>query len=144
MIEIRLATPEDAPAVARLNRLFNDVEAPAEAYAARLAAPERVDYPILAEIAGQAIGIANLRLLQPVFYAEPYAEVTELFVEEAYRRQGVGKALMQFAEQMARQAGADEILLLTGFDNQTAQAFYQAIDYERADLSLTKKLTWKD
>ena len=102
-LEVRVARVEDTPEIARLNLLFNGCDEPPERYAARLADPHRVDTPILALIAGRAVGIANLRLLAPVFYPEPYAELTELYVEEAVRRQGVGRALVRFAEQLARQ-----------------------------------------
>src|SRR5664279_3220943 len=110
-LNVRIVTPADAADIARLNRLFNGVDEPEENYARRLADPRRVDTPILAEINGRAIGIANLRLLTAVFYSEPYAELTELFVAESARRLGAGEALVSFAEQLASQSGAAEMLI---------------------------------
>jgi GNAT superfamily N-acetyltransferase len=133
--ELRPATIEDATEIARLNLLFNGCDEPPERYAARLADPGRVDTPLLAFVTGRAVGIANLRLLAPVFYPEPYAELTELFVEEAFRRQGVGRALVHFAEQLARQGGAVELFVLTGNSNLLAQAFYRAIGYQADDIA---------
>jgi GNAT superfamily N-acetyltransferase len=95
MITIRIAQPIDAPEIARLNFYFNGVETPAEEYAARLEDPRRVDNPILAELDGRVFGLANLRLAPSVFYAEPYAELSELFVEKNFRRQGAGQALVR-------------------------------------------------
>ena len=99
-----------------------------------------MDTPILVELGGRAIGLANLRLLQPVFYSEPYAELTELFVEEGYRRLGAGRALIRFAEQLAIGAGANEMLILTNFYNQAAQALYRSLGYRHGDIALTKRL----
>jgi len=137
---IRFAQPEDSAEIARLNRLFNGVDAAAELYAARLADPRRVDTPILAEIEGHTAGLANLRLTPSVFYAEPYAELSELFVEESYRQRGVGRMLVSFAEDLARKSGAKEMIILTGFYNQPAQALYRSLGYIQHDLALSKDL----
>jgi len=139
-LTVRLATPSDAPEIARLNRLFNGVDEPPENYARRLADPRRVDTPVLAQIDGRVISIANLRLLPAVFYSAPYAELTELFIEESARRLGAGAALISFAEQLARQGGAVEILILTDFYNHAAQQLYRTCGYEHYDIALVKKL----
>jgi GNAT superfamily N-acetyltransferase len=137
---VRIATAADAPEIARLNRLFNGVDEPPENYARRMSDPRRVDSPLLAEINGQSIGLANLRLLTAVFYTVPYAELTELFVEERARRLGVGAALVGFAEELAHKAGAVEMLILTDFYNQTALRLYRKLGYEHYDIALAKQL----
>jgi ribosomal protein S18 acetylase RimI-like enzyme len=142
-VRVRTGGPSDCADIARLNRLFNGAEDSPEAYAARLADPRRVDTLLLAELAGGVVGIAVLRLLQPVFYREPYAEVTELYVEESARRQGVGRALMATAGRLAREAGAEEITLLTNTENEAALRFYHALGFELADVSLVKRLREK-
>ena len=139
-LTIRRATPADAAEIARLNRLFNAVDEPAENYVRRMADPRRVDTPILAVDRVQVIGIANLRLLPAVFYSEPYAELTELFVEEGARRLGAGEALVSYAEQLAREAGAVEMLILTDFYNHAAQELYRKLGFEHYDIALSKKL----
>jgi GNAT superfamily N-acetyltransferase len=139
-LTVRTATADDAPEIARLNRLFNGVDEPAENYARRMGDPRRVDTPLLAEINGRVIGIANLRLLTAVFYSEAYAELTELFVEERARRLGAGAALVSYAEDLARKGGAVEMLILTDFYNQTAQQLYRKLGYEHYDIALSKKL----
>jgi ribosomal protein S18 acetylase RimI-like enzyme len=140
-LEIREARPEDAEEIARLNKLFNEVNEPAERYAARLADPNRLDKPLLALREGRAVGMANLRLVKQVFYAEPYAELTELYVEEAYRRQGIARALIRRAERLALEAGATEMVILTGMDNQAAQTLYRNMGFQHLELALKKPLT---
>jgi len=135
-----VATSEDAEALARLNGLFNRVFDPPQTLAHRLEDPRRVETPILAEINGCVVGFSAVRVVPCVFYGTPHAELTELFVEEAWRRRGVGRALMKHTENLAREKGATSLLLLVGFKNAEAQAFYRALGYADRDLAMEKKL----
>jgi GNAT superfamily N-acetyltransferase len=139
-IRTRIASPEDASVLARLNEEFNGSRLPAEHYAARLADPNRVDTPILAEMDGAVAGYANLRILQPVFVKEAYAELTELYVLETARRHGIGRLLLAHAERLAVEAGAEEMIILTGFYNHAALELYRAMGYQNHDVGLGKKL----
>lgn len=139
-ITTRIATPADAPDLARLNSLFNDSHDTPEQLAARLAAPNRVETPVLAEINGRIIGFAALRLVPSVFYATLHAELTELFVEEPYRRYGVGRILVAHVERLAREGGADELFVATDPANMPALALYHTLGFEDYDLSLCKAL----
>ncbi len=139
-VSIRVATAADANELARLNRLFNGVaDSPAQ-LAARLADPRCVETPILAEVAGRPVGLAALRVVPGVFYAEPHAELTELFVEAPYRRLGVGRALVAYVERLALASGAKELWVQTGPANSAAQAFYQALGYAPDDLAFRKPM----
>jgi GNAT superfamily N-acetyltransferase len=140
MLNIRTALSEDAPEIARLNKLFNGVDEPAENYARRMGDAQRIDTPILAEIDGRVVGLANLRLLSPVFYSEMYAELTELYVEEAFRHHGAGRALVSYAEGLALAGGSPEMIILTDFYNKAAQALYRGMGYEHRDIALSKSL----
>ncbi|MBK9050483.1 MAG: GNAT family N-acetyltransferase [Chloroflexi bacterium] len=126
---IRVAKIADAAALTRLNILFNGSSDPAEVMAQRLADPRQVEIALVAESAGQVIGFAGLRRIPSLFYAETFAELTELFVEERYRRQGIGQALITVAEQLAIQGGSRELMVLTGKDNQEAQSLYRSQGY---------------
>ncbi len=63
--------------------------------------------------------------LKPILY------LYDLYVAPQFRRQGVGKALMQRATQYAEQINADRLTLETATDNLSAQALYESIGYER-------------
>jgi ribosomal protein S18 acetylase RimI-like enzyme len=139
-IRTRIAALEDVAALALLNAEFNGSRLPAEHYAARLACPDRVDTPILAELDDAVVGFASLRLLTPVFYREAYAEVTELYVVEAARQRGIGRRLLAHAERLALEAGADELVVLTGRDNPAALGLYRAMGFRVGDLALSKKV----
>jgi GNAT superfamily N-acetyltransferase len=140
VLNIRAALPDDAPEIARLNKLFNGVDEPPANYARRMGDAHRVDTPILAEIDGRVIGLANLRLLPTVFYSVMYAELTELFVEENFRHHGAGRTLVSYAEALALAGGAHEMIILTDFYNSVAQALYRGMGYEHRDIALSKSL----
>ena len=145
-IQIRTAENTDAAGLAQLvqlNTLFNGASDSAEAIAVRLADPRRVETAILAEIEGQIVGFAALRIVPCIFYAEPYAELTELYVAEDHRRRGVGRALVTHSERLARTAGARRMLILTDFYNNAAQSLYRAMGYLHYDIALTKDLIEK-
>jgi GNAT superfamily N-acetyltransferase len=143
LIQTRVAEGADTADLAqlvRMNALFNGASDSAEIIASRLADPQRVETALLAEIEGQIAGFAALRLAPCIFYAEPYAELTELYVDESHRRLGVGKALVAHAERLAREAGARQMLILTDFYNSTALSLYSSLGYVHYDIALTKDL----
>lgn len=128
-MKIRLADVNDAVELNRLNAAFNEADEPPERMAARLADPRRVETAVVAEIDGKLIGFAGLRVVHSLFYPEPQAELTELYVESAYRHQGVGRVLALRAEELARAAGAVELVVVTDQDNREAQALYDRLGY---------------
>jgi ribosomal protein S18 acetylase RimI-like enzyme len=139
-VTISLATVDDAQDIAHLNLLFNEATDPAEAIAARMSDPARVETIILAKTTDKTVGFALVRVIPCVLYADPHAELTELYVLEEYRQQGIGKALVAFAEGIAKQQGAKSLLVLTGDDNLSALSFYRENGFEEDDVSLRKKL----
>ena len=54
-------------------------------------------------------------------------------VPERWRRRGVGKALMDAAEDWGKRQGLKLIYLETAADNLAAQAFYRARNYEKVE-----------
>ncbi|MBL8046481.1 MAG: GNAT family N-acetyltransferase [Anaerolineales bacterium] len=140
-IAVRPAEITDAAELARLNVAFNGGSEPAAALAQRLQDPRRVETPLLAEVAGRVVGFAAVRVVPSVFYPEPRAELTELYVEPEYRRLGVARALVAEAEILARQLSANSLVVLTGDDNAPALKLYQALGFELDDVSLSKHLS---
>lgn len=138
MLETRFATPEDAADFIRLNAAFNEVTLTHEQAEANLRAG--LDRVILALSDGTAAGFACVLIIRRVCYVEPYAEVTELYVDPAYRRRGVAQLLMQHAEKLVCAAGAPEITVCTGWDNMAGQQLYHGLGYVNDDLKLAKKL----
>jgi ribosomal protein S18 acetylase RimI-like enzyme len=135
-IRIRIASPEDAPALSCLLEAFNGPGVCVEHVRRGVTAPDGLEVALLAEWEGQAVGFACLRVVPCLADIVPYAEVTELYVDAAYRRRGIGTALMDRAAELAGERGAHELLLLTGFTNQAAQAFYRALGFHDTALAM--------
>lgn len=130
-MEIREATPEDAPLIGRLldafNREYDDPTPGPEALAARVAALiEGGDTSVL--LAGDA-GIAVLRLRRALWSEGLEAYLAELYVVPALRNQGIGRRLMEAVLEHARAGGADTIDLNTSIDDTQAVALYEKLDF---------------
>ena len=130
-ITVRLAAPSDAKALKRLNEAFNEPNLTSEAEIAASILENSNESVFLAELDGRPIGFCCTQLIRSMCYKTPCAELTELYVEEAYRRMGAARAMMEYAEEyMKERFGIDEMHLLTGHNNFPAQAFYQAVGYK--------------
>jgi TetR/AcrR family transcriptional repressor of bet genes len=80
---------------------------------------------------GHALGFTQLYPGWCSVSAGPIWTLYDLFVDPAVRQRGVGRALMQAAEKMARKSKASRIDLETAVDNYTAQGLYEGLGYER-------------
>jgi ribosomal protein S18 acetylase RimI-like enzyme len=139
-VVISLASVVDAPAIAKLNLFFNEVEETAETIAARMSDPNCVETVILAKVADEEVGFALVRVVSSVLYAAPHAELTELYVREEYRQRGTASDLIVYAEQVAAQKGARSIFVQMGDDNEPALSLYRKNGYEEYDLVLRKRI----
>lgn len=62
---------------------------------------------------------------------QPIWILNDLFVEEAYRHQGVAHSLMKSAENFARETGTIRITLSTQVANIVAQSLYESLGYKK-------------
>ena len=58
----------------------------------------------------------------------------DLFVAHEARRRGIGEALMNRARQLAKETGADSLILETAKDNFIAQGLYERLGYIRDEV----------
>ncbi len=85
---------------------------------------------ILAELNNNVIGYLVLMLgVKGSATGYPHAWVSDLFVSERYRRKGIGKRLMEIAEEIARRAGYDYIGLTVTTENERAIKLYSKLGY---------------
>ena len=142
-ITVRQATPDDATELARMLDLFDRMGATPEQVVARMLACQSVLTTFLGEMDGQPVGFACLRLVPHIQGDEPYAELTDIYVDAPFRRHGVARALIARVEEAARAAGASEVVIITGFDNEVAQAAYRAVGYADWALAMRKRFPGK-
>jgi GNAT superfamily N-acetyltransferase len=72
------------------------------------------------------IGVCVLRTVE----TNPWTEVTGLIVDETLRSQGIGKALLDQAEQWTRTRGCDVVTVHSNVVRERAHRFYEANGYD--------------
>ena len=80
--------------------------------------------------------IVTLHVLPNMTYlGRPYALVENVITSQAYREQGLGKQVMERAIDMAWDANAYKIMLLTGKDRKDggAKGFYESLGFSDED-----------
>jgi ribosomal protein S18 acetylase RimI-like enzyme len=149
---IRVASPADEPAVGRLRRQAEEVHARllpdyfrvAPQVAAPPPSPLGPPAVLVAEQGGEVIGYVAVRLVEtprdPAITPERRAHVEIVVVDEGRRRQGVGAALMQAAEDWGARRGAAELVLTVWSDNGPAEALYRGRGYASIARILRKRL----
>ncbi|GAB4122331.1 MAG: GNAT family N-acetyltransferase [Roseiflexaceae bacterium] len=140
-ILIRAATPDDAAAILELNRAYDDLRATADHVADHIRHRAAFEQPFVAEIDRQVVGLACLRLIPCLCDPIPSAELTELIVLPAYRRRGVGTALIRAIEQQAQAQGANQLILMTAWRNTHAHAFYHRCGYRLYTIMMKRDLS---
>ena len=141
MIDIRLAKSSDAPELKNLNDLFNGdgcntVEAIEESI-------ERNGQEIVCVAADEnkIVGFCCGQILKSMCYPYKFAEVTELYVIDEYRRQGIGKRLLKATENELAGQGVKHFHILTGDKNIIAQALYHSCGYgDTSEILLDKNV----
>lgn len=85
---------------------------------------------------GCAIAFMNLSLRYdyvPDATQSPVAYVEGLYVKAEYRKQGVGAALIQYAEQWALEQGCIELALDALLDNPASHEFYAKVGFREVE-----------
>ena len=138
-IRYRTASIRDAKEIKRLNDAFNGKDTNTLAGIEAGLMRRDAETIFVAEDEGLLKGFLCGQLLKSVCYSVFYVEITELFVEEASRRRGIGDGLMRFAENWYREKGIHDFQLFTGGDNFSAHKFYERMGYRRDDDLLYRK-----
>jgi GNAT superfamily N-acetyltransferase len=127
---IRDALGSDAEALARLCTQLGYPTTPSAmpARVARLGEDPNAR-ALVAERAGQVIGLATIHLRFTMNHAAPIAQLTLLVVDEANRSHGVGRALVESAEAWAAERGSRRINVTTALHRGDARAFYERLSY---------------
>lgn len=139
-IRIREAQLTDITAVAKLFDMYRQFyEQPADLDRAEHFLRERLEQResviLLAE--QSTPGLLGFCQLYPSFCsveARPIYVLYDLFVHPAARQHGVGRLLLQAAEQRAAADGKARMDLTTARSNTTAQALYQSMGWLRDDI----------
>lgn len=126
---IREADPEDSVAIAEITAEGLGYDCAPEMIARNIAALDRSHARLfVAVIDGGVVGFVEPQVYEAVYFAS-LVNILGLAVREACRGQGIGKALMDAAENWAKEIGATGVRLNSGATRTNAHDFYRHIGY---------------
>jgi len=159
-IAIRPAVPGDAVEISRMSQEFIDAldAMPVTADVPEIAEPDDIilspeilardifsaqplAHVLMAEQGGEALGYLMYHFGYWPADAAPSLHVVDLFVREAARKCGVGRALMLEAAAIIRRRGGQRVLWTVWNQNHPAMAFYQRLGARF--FSEERLMTWK-
>jgi ribosomal protein S18 acetylase RimI-like enzyme len=116
--DTRRAGPDDAESIGRLLHDFNSE------YGDFTPGPGRL---------AQRIGLALMRFRPSLWTETLDCYLEELYVVPGKRGQGIGRALMERAMEIARSEGAAHMDLGTGEDDTAARALYEKLGFDNRE-----------
>jgi ribosomal protein S18 acetylase RimI-like enzyme len=133
---VRVGTAEDAAAVAALIAEFRDwwdYDGPSDESIARsvsrLLADANTDFLLAEGPGGEPLGVCQLRYRYGLWLESEDCELEDLYVREADRGGGVGRALVKAALERARRRGCGRVQLDTNEANAGARALYESLGF---------------
>ncbi|HEX8842329.1 MAG TPA: GNAT family N-acetyltransferase [Sphingomicrobium sp.] len=138
--KIREAKPGDSKVLAKLIKyLGHEIdEKGVRKNLSRLA--KAGETPLVATLDKQVVGLVGLHRMVAVHRPAPVGRINVLVVAEEAQDRGIGRILVEAAEQWCRKAGC-KILEVTSNDRRTAaHAFYRHLGYERTSMRFMKAL----
>ena len=111
----------------------SDLEGASHYLSERLGNLESVIFLALGKDGQQGVGFTQLYPSFTSLRLRRLWILYDLYVLPVARRQGIGRALVEHAQEFARATGAARIELSTAIDNRPAQALYESLGYHKDD-----------
>lgn len=143
---IREANPDDWPEVADLLaelgrpdvRGSREEEEARELFLSYLGRPDAV--ALVAEDGGRVVGFLDMEYRVRLNFTTPQAWIPDLIVDEGARGVGIGRALLEQAEERARERGCWSMTLESATWRERAHAFYLREGWKETGKSFSKVL----
>jgi len=87
----------------------------------------------VAELDGNAIGFVACDSNWHNLFNEKMGEIHELAIKQEYKGKGIGKKLMETAEEYLKSKGHEKFGLWVGENNKKAIKFYEKLGYKKRD-----------
>lgn len=111
----------------------------ANAFARIAASPDNMLY--VAEVGGEVIGTLQTTLITSLLgRGASFLKIEAVHVRPGTRGKGVGSAMMRFAVEQARQAGARSVQLTSNKARHAAHLFYERLGFEESHVGFKLKL----
>lgn len=155
-VTVRRATSDDARTIAEFAiRLFDQhraydarrfaeiasIEGAAKFYASQTNAKDAA--VLVAEFEGKIVGFAYLQF-EPINYADLLENAVwlhDLFVDKNARRRNAGKLLIEESKKIAKEFGADKLMLSVAAKNEIAQMFFERVGFKTTMVEMMLDLT---
>lgn len=129
-MNIRIARPVDSIAIAEITAEGLGYDCTPEMIAQNIASLDSSHARLfVAEVDGEVVGFVEPQVYEAVYFP-PLVNILGLAVWKSHCGMGIGKALMEAAENWAKEIGAKGVRLNSGADRTNAHAFYRNIGYE--------------
>ncbi len=79
----------------------------------------------------KVVGRAYLFLIRNNLHKEPYGLLEDVFVEEKYRRQGIGKILVKKVIEKAKELGCYKLVATSRFEREYVHKFYEDLGFKK-------------
>lgn len=142
---VRIATVRDAEQLEIMNNEFNgEGDTTLDNIRASLA-DNKQEIVVVDEMNGELTGFVCVQLKKSFCYDEYMPEITEVYVKPQYRRCGVARTMIAYAEEYCKSHyPLHKFELLTGAENDVARIAYAKLGYcEDAELHLAKRFVRK-
>lgn len=139
-LQIRIAKASDSLRLVELIREL-DVAIDEQQVKRNLAALERSDcVPLVATLGTQLVGMCGVGQRIAIHRPAPLGRITALVVAKDERGRGIGKMLVEAAEQWMRDRGCNLVEVTSNDRRSEAHAFYRHIGYQRTSIRFAKSL----
>ena len=142
---VRIATVQDAEQLEFLNNEFNgEGETTLDNIRSSLA-NNKQEVIVVDEQNGELTGFVCVQLKKSFCYDDYMPEITEVYVKPHYRRNGIARAMITYAEEYCKSHyPLHKFELLTSDENDGAQSVYGKLGYsEDGELHLAKRFARK-
>lgn len=99
---------------------------------------------IIREENGEAIGVLNMRLEEQLHHAETIAEILEFVIASGYRNKGIGKDMLAYASQRAKEKGCSQIEVACNQLRHNTHRFYLREGMKNYHFKFSKRLNGTD
>jgi GNAT superfamily N-acetyltransferase len=129
-VKVRVAVQSDAGSIADLCiQLGYDTSKEEVEPRLKKALGDERNITCVAEVDGKTVGWLQVAMKQTIESGE-YAEITGLVVDKASRGKGIGRILVEHAEEWARKVGQQRIRVRMNVIRKDAPLFYRALGFK--------------